>query len=154
MPECPICGNSIKTTPNTVTVFIGSSNSNSSIAKKLSSASPSDFVERKMGMYACDKCLTRFPVVLDRRHYVMVPIKQLRDMQSDIKRLTDGQEKLSTKLDQANEAKKESEGLLKRSIDEAELKKLEDRLAYLQAHVTHLKKDKEELQEKISALAR
>ena len=75
-------------------------------------------------------------------------------MQSDIKRLTDGQEKLSTKLDQANEAKKESEGLLKRSIDEAELKKLEDRLAYLQAHVTHLKKDKEELQEKISALAR
>ncbi len=104
-------------------------------------------------MYACDKCMTRFPVVLDRRHYVMVPIKQLRDMQNEIKRLGESGEKLSAKLDKANEEKKQSDATLKTKIDEADIRRLEDKIAYLQSNVEHLKRDKGELEEKIASLS-
>lgn len=149
--ECPVCKSSVKGPSKTVSVFVASSSPTGSSTK---GGNRSDsFVERKMGMYVCDKCLTRFPIVLDRRHYVMVPVKQLRDMQGDLKRLGDSQERLSAKLEQENESRRQTEALMRRSIDEVELKKLEDRLDYLQSHVSHLKKDKEELEQKIAELA-
>ena len=83
----------------------------------------------------------------------MVPIKQLRDMQNEIKRLEENGEKLSAKLDQANEEKKQSDATLKTKIDEVDIRRLEDKIAYLQSHAEHLKRDKGELEEKIVSLS-
>lgn len=74
-------------------------------------------------------------------------------MQSEIKRLGETGDKLSAKLEQANEAKKQSEANLKTSIEEADIRRLEDRIGDLQTHVAHLKRDKEELEEKIASLS-
>jgi septal ring factor EnvC (AmiA/AmiB activator) len=145
MAECPVCGSS-------------SSKKQTKIAISLETN------ERKSGKdgtplhlekvaFLCDKCLSRFPIVLERRNYAIVPLKELKEIRDDLKRLDDAKTKSTEKLEKANKALKEMEGELKDSVRDSEIRKLEDRLTYLQNNVAHLKKDKEELEEKIASAA-
>ena len=43
--------------------------------------------QRKVGMYSCDKCGTKFPTVVSRQHYLVVPDDQMARIQTDIKSL-------------------------------------------------------------------
>lgn len=102
-------------------------------------------------MYSCPRCGTNFPTVISRQKYLIVAEEQLRSIQ---KELTDAK-KLNENLDaKAREMVNEQAELQKKieqAIKEGETGKLEAKLAELESYVEHLRKEKDELEQKIKA---
>ncbi len=114
------------------------------------------YFEKKLGNYSCSKCGSRFPAITNsgnRRPHRVGVTTQLRDLQTGIRRLKENQKKLSGKIVTINNEKKKLQTTLKNSKQTADMKELENKLSYLERHVLHLKKDKEELEQRISELA-
>lgn len=113
----------------------------------------SAFEKKKQTPYACGRCGTRFPVNVERRRYAIVPLAQLRDLQNKLGRSRNEQVKLSGKIANLEDDKKKMKQVLKSSKEEADIKQLENKLNSIEGHVSHLKRDKEELEQRITELS-
>jgi len=101
--------------------------------------------ERRVGMYTCSKCGTKFPTVISRQRYLIVAEEQLNSIQEEIVSLKKGNDQLQTQ-------QRELESILDKTAKENEVRKLEIKLAELEAFVSFLRKEKGELEQKVSKL--
>ena len=104
--------------------------------------------QRKVGMYNCDKCGTKFPTVVSRQHYLVVADDQLNKIQTDIKTLKKTNQELEKRVEVMDKEYAEMQKALDRSKRDSETKVLEAKMEALERHVAYLRKEKGELEEK------
>jgi predicted RNase H-like nuclease (RuvC/YqgF family) len=108
--------------------------------------------QRKVGMYSCDKCGTKFPTVVSRQHYLVVAEEQLGQIQTDIKNLKKANQDLEKRIQLMDKEYAELQKKLDSSKKDAETRVLEAKLEALEKHVIYLRKEKGELEEKTTKL--
>jgi len=108
--------------------------------------------ERRVGMYTCEKCGTKFPTVISRQRYLIVAEEQLKSIQDELASVKKGNEELSAKVQGMAQQQKEIEDSMDRTAKENELKRLQARLADIEEFVGYLRKEKGELEQKASRL--
>ncbi len=108
--------------------------------------------ERRVGMYTCSKCGTKFPTVISRQRYLIVAEEQLKSIQDELSSVKKGNEDLSAKVQGMVEQQRELESSIERAAKENELKQLQMKLAELEEFVGYLRKEKGELEQKASRL--
>jgi len=106
--------------------------------------------ERKVGMYTCSKCGTKFPTVISRQRYLIVAEEQLKSIQDEVVSVKKNNEDLSAKVQGMLEHQREMETSMDRAAKENEVKRLQARLAELEEFVGYLRKEKGELEQKAS----
>src|SRR5437867_4793633 len=85
LPACPKCGNKEEAPSRFFTVIVEPAKGERGLT------------ERKVGMYTCSKCGTKFPAVLSRPHYLIVAAEELHGIQQELKAVTvDNKELTST----------------------------------------------------------
>ena len=107
--------------------------------------------QRKVGMYQCPKCSTKFPIIVSRQKYLVVAEEQLKKIQGDLKDLKATNQGLEQRV---NTLVKDQEALqltLKHKEEESQVKQLEVKLTALEGQVSYLRKEKGELEEKVSS---
>ena len=108
--------------------------------------------ERRVGMYTCSKCGTKFPTVISRQRYLIVAEEQLKSIQDELSSVKKGNEDLSAKVEGMVEQQREMESSMERVAKENEVKRLQVKLAELEEFVGYLRKEKGELEQKASRL--
>jgi hypothetical protein len=108
--------------------------------------------ERKVGMYTCSKCGTKFPTVISRQRYLIVAEEQLKSIQDELNSVKKGNDDLNAKVQGMIQQQRETENSMDRTAKENELKHLQVRLAELEEFVGYLRKEKGELEQKASRL--
>ncbi len=108
--------------------------------------------ERRVGMYTCSKCGTKFPTVISRQRYLIVAEEQLKSIQDELSSVKKGNEELSAKVEGMAEQQREMENSMERAAKENEVKRLQMKLAELEEFVGYLRKEKGELEQKASRL--
>jgi uncharacterized protein (DUF3084 family) len=108
--------------------------------------------ERRVGMYTCEKCGTKFPTVISKQRYLIVAEEQLKSIQEELSSVKKGNEDLSTKVQGMAQQQRELEGAMDRAAKENEVKRLQAKLAELEEFVGYLRKEKGELEQKASRL--
>ena len=106
--------------------------------------------QRKVGMYQCAKCNTKFPIIVSRQKYLVVAEEQLRKIQGDLKDLKATNEQLEQKVNGLVKDQEELQEALRRKEKESQVKQLEVKLRALEGQVSYLRKEKGELEEKVS----
>ena len=101
-------------------------------------------------MYQCSKCNTKFPIIVSRQKYLVVAEDQLRKIQRDLKDMKATNEELEHKVDGLVKDQEELQETLKRKETESLVKQLEVKLNALEGQVSYLRKEKGELEEKVS----
>jgi septal ring factor EnvC (AmiA/AmiB activator) len=104
--------------------------------------------QRKVGMYGCDKCGTKFPTVVSRQHYLILAEEQLGQIQTDIKDLKKANEELEKRVQLMDREYSDLQKRLDKTKKDSEVRTLETKLDVLQKHVDYLRKEKGELEEK------
>jgi len=104
--------------------------------------------QRKVGMYTCDKCGTKFPTVMSRQHYLVVAEEQLSKIQTDVKNLKKTNHDLEKRIEAMDKEYAELQRAVERSKKDTESKILEAKVDALEKHVAYLRKEKGELEEK------
>lgn len=136
MPACPNCGAAVNNPARVFTVIVEPKEGERGLT------------QRKVGMYACDKCGTKFPTVVSRQHYLVVAEDQLSQIQADIKSLKKTNSDLDKKIQSMDSDYADLQRKLERTRKDAETKVLEAKLDALEKHVAYLRKEKGELEEK------
>ena len=108
--------------------------------------------ERRVGMYTCEKCGTKFPTVISKQRYLIVAEEQLKSIQDELASVKKGNEELNVKIREMAQQQKEIEGSMDRTAKENELKRLKVKLADIEEFVGYLRKEKGELEQKASRL--
>ncbi len=108
--------------------------------------------ERRVGMYTCSKCGTKFPTVISKQRYLIVAEEQLKSIQDELNSVKKGNEELVTKVEGMVQQQKEMESSMDRTVKEYELKRLQTKLTELEEFVSYLRKEKGELEQKASRL--
>ncbi|MFI5404662.1 MAG: hypothetical protein ACHQYR_02935, partial [Candidatus Gagatemarchaeaceae archaeon] len=54
--------------------------------------------ERRVGMYECSRCGTKFPTVISRQRYLIVAEEQLKSIQDELNSMKKGNEDLNAKV--------------------------------------------------------
>jgi len=108
--------------------------------------------ERRVGMYTCEKCGTKFPTVISRQRYLIVAEEQLKSIQDELASVKKGNEELNAKIQGMARQQKELEDSMDRTVKENELKRLQAKLADIEEFVGYLRKEKGELEQKASRL--
>lgn len=108
--------------------------------------------ERRVGMYTCSKCGTKFPTVISRQRYLIVAEEQLKSIQDELSSMKKGNEDLSAKVEGMVEQQREMESSMERAAKENEVKRLQQKLTELEEFVGYLRKEKGELEQKASRL--
>jgi septal ring factor EnvC (AmiA/AmiB activator) len=108
--------------------------------------------ERKVGMYTCSKCGSKFPTVISRQKYLIVAEEQLKSMQEELNSMKKGNEELNMKVEGMVQQQKELESSMNNAAKESELKRLQAKLGELEEFVAYLRKEKGELEQKASKL--
>jgi septal ring factor EnvC (AmiA/AmiB activator) len=108
--------------------------------------------ERRVGMYTCSKCGTKFPTVISKQQYLIVAEDQLKSIQVELGSLKKGNEELQARLNGMAEQQRELEGTLEKTAKENEVRRLQTKLDDLEAFVDYLRKEKGELEQKASKL--
>ncbi len=139
MPKCPQCGNPELTQTKTFSVIVEPEKGEHGL------------VERKVAMYSCPRCGTNFPTVISRQKYLIVAEEQLRSIQKDLADTKKLNEELDAKAREMVNEQAELQRKIERTIKEGETGKLEAKLAELQSYVEHLRKEKDELEQRIKA---
>jgi predicted RNase H-like nuclease (RuvC/YqgF family) len=140
LPNCPKCGNKEGLPTRTFNVIVEPTKGERGMT------------ERRVGMYTCSKCGTKFPTVISKQRYLIVAEEQLKSVQEELDSMKKGNEDLNHKVKVMAEQQKEIEGSMARAAKEGEVKLLRNRLAELEEFVTHLRKEKGELEQKASRL--
>ena len=108
--------------------------------------------ERRVGMYTCSKCGTKFPTVISKQRYLIVAEEQLKSIQDELNSVKKGNEGLTAKVQDMEQQQRELESSMGRAAKENEMKHLEEKLAKLEEFVRYLRKEKGELEQKASRL--
>jgi exonuclease VII small subunit len=139
LPTCPKCASRVSSTPTrTFTVLVESERTESG------------FTQKKMASYTCSKCGTKFPIAVDRQHYLVVPADVIKRMESEMRVLQMHNEMFSDSLKELSRGHQELKAALKAAMEESEIRDLEGKVKGLERHVEHLKRDKVELEQKLS----
>ncbi len=136
MPSCPNCGTAIAAPAKLFTVIVEPKEGERGLT------------QRKVGMYSCDKCGTKFPTVVSRQHYLLVAEDQLSKIQADIKSLKKTNQDLEKRIQLMDKEYADIQKTLDRSRKDSETRVLEAKMEALEKHVAYLKKEKGELEEK------
>jgi len=136
LPSCPNCGTAIATPTKVFTVIVEPKEGERGLT------------QRKVGMYGCDKCGTKFPTVVSRQHYLVVPDDQMGKIQTDIKGLKKTNQDLEKRIQLMDKEYAELQRSLERSKRDTDNRVLEAKLDALEKHVAYLRKEKGELEEK------
>ena len=139
MPKCPQCGNPELNQTKTFSVIVEPEKGEHGL------------VERKVAMYSCPRCGTNFPTVISRQKYLIVAEDQLRSIQKELADTKKLNEELDAKAREMVNEQAELQRKIERTIKEGETGRLEAKLAELQSYVEHLRKEKDELEQKIKA---
>jgi predicted RNase H-like nuclease (RuvC/YqgF family) len=108
------------------------------------------FTERKVGMYECPQCHTKFPTVVSRQHYLIIGAEQLKQIQEEVKSLHQDNSDLKQKLEEMSREQDNLHTAIENVRKEGEVKRLEAKLEQLAQHVEYLRKEKGELEQKVS----
>jgi len=108
--------------------------------------------ERRVGMYTCEKCGTKFPTVISKQRYLIVADEQLKSIQDELASVKKGNEELGARVQEMAQQQKEMEESMVRTAKENEVKQLQAKLANLEEFVGYLRKEKGELEQKASRL--
>jgi predicted RNase H-like nuclease (RuvC/YqgF family) len=136
LPSCPNCGTAIAAPAKVFTVIVEPKEGERGLT------------QRKVGMYNCDKCGTKFPTVVSRQHYLVVPDDQMSKIQTDIKNLKKTNQDLEKRIQLMDKEYAELQKNLERSRKDTDMRVLEAKLDALEKHVAYLRKEKGELEEK------
>jgi septal ring factor EnvC (AmiA/AmiB activator) len=137
LPVCPKCGNKVQTPTKVFSVIVEPKESERG------------FTERKVGMYQCTKCQTKFPTVISKQHYLVVAEEQLKQMQGDLKSFQKNNEELEKELKIVKKDYEQLQNILEKDKKESEIKRLEVKLHALEEQVTYLRKEKGKLEQKL-----
>ena len=140
LPNCPKCGNKESLPTRTFNVIVEPAKGERGMT------------ERRVGMYTCEKCGTKFPTVISRQRYLIVAEEQLQSIQDELASVKKGNEELSTKIQEMAQQQKEIEDSMDRTAKENEVKRLQAKLADIEEFVGYLRKEKGELEQKASRL--
>ena len=140
MPNCPKCGNKESLPTRSFNVIVEPVQGERGMT------------ERKVGMYTCSKCGTKFPTVISRQRYLIVAEEQLKSIQDELSSVKKGNEDLNAKIQSMAQQQREMEDSMNRTAKENELKRLQAKLAELEEFVGFLRKEKGELEQKASRL--
>jgi len=138
LPACPTCGTTADTPTKVFTVIVEPKEGERGLT------------QRKVGMYQCSKCNTKFPIIVSRQKYLVVAEDQLRKIQRDLKDMKATNEELENKVDGLVKDQEELQETLRRKETESLVKQLEVKLNALEGQVSYLRKEKGELEEKVS----
>jgi len=108
--------------------------------------------ERRVGMYTCSKCDTKFPTVISRQRYLIVAEEQLKSIQDELNAVKKDNDGLNTKVRDMAEQQRQLESAMDRTAKENDVRRLRDRLSELESFVSYLRKEKGELEQKASKL--
>jgi septal ring factor EnvC (AmiA/AmiB activator) len=136
LPSCPNCGSAVAAPVKLFTVIVEPKEGERGLT------------QRKVGMYSCDKCGTKFPTVVSRQHYLVVAEEQLGQIQADIKDLKKANQELEKRIQLIDREYADMQGKLARTKKDAETRVLEAKLEALEKNVAYLRKEKGELEEK------
>jgi predicted RNase H-like nuclease (RuvC/YqgF family) len=136
LPSCPNCGTAIATPSKVFTVIVEPKEGERGLT------------QRKVGMYSCEKCGTKFPTVVSRQHYLVVPDDQMNKIQTDIKDLKKTNQDLEKRVQLMDKEYADLQSNLERSKRDTDTRVLEAKLDALERHVAYLRKEKGELEEK------
>jgi predicted RNase H-like nuclease (RuvC/YqgF family) len=140
LPSCPNCGTPVATASKVFTVIVEPKEGERGLT------------QRKVGMYGCDKCGTKFPTVVSRQHYLVVPDDQMTKIQADIKDLKKTNQDLEKHIQLMDREYTELQRSLDRTKKDTDTRVLETKLEALERHVAYLRKEKGELEEKTTKL--
>ena len=140
MPNCPNCGNKESLPTRTFNVIVEPAKGERGMT------------ERRVGMYTCSKCGTKFPTVISRQKYLIVAEEQLKSIQQELGSVKKGNEELNAKLQGMVEQQREMESSMDKTAKENELRRLQAKLADLEEFVGYLRKERGELEQKASRL--
>jgi predicted RNase H-like nuclease (RuvC/YqgF family) len=138
LPNCPKCGNKESMPTRSFNVIVEPVQGERGMT------------ERKVGMYTCSKCGTKFPTVISRQRYLIVAEEQLKSIQDEVVSVKKSNEDLSSKVKGMLEHQREMESSMERAAKENEVKRLQARLTELEEFVGYLRKEKGELEQKAS----
>jgi len=108
--------------------------------------------ERRVGMYTCEKCGTKFPTVISKQRYLIVAEEQLKSIQDELASVKKGSDELGAKVQSMAQQQRDMESSMDHAAKENELRRLQNRLADLEEFVEYLRKEKGELEQKASRL--
>jgi len=140
LPNCPKCGNKEAFPSRTFSVIVEPSKGERGMT------------ERKVGMYTCSKCGTKFPTVISKQKYLIVAEEQLDSIQEELSAMKKGNEGLNNRVKEMAAQQREMEGSMERTAKEKEVKRLQAKLAELEEFVSYLRKEKGELEQRASKL--
>jgi uncharacterized protein (DUF3084 family) len=140
LPNCPKCGTKVALPTRTFTVMVEPEKGERGMT------------ERRVGMYECSKCGTKFPTVISKQRYLIVAEEQLKSLQDELGSMKKGNEDLNTRVKGMAEQQRELESSIERAAKESEVKRLQARLTELESFVAYLRKEKGELEQKASKL--
>jgi septal ring factor EnvC (AmiA/AmiB activator) len=140
LPNCPKCGNKESLPTRTFNVIVEPVKGERGMT------------ERRVGMYTCSKCGTKFPTVISKQRYLIVAEEQLKSIQDELSSVKKGNQDLTTKVQGMEEQQRELESSMNKTAKENEVKRLQDKLAELEDFVRYLRKEKGELEQKASRL--
>jgi septal ring factor EnvC (AmiA/AmiB activator) len=140
LPNCPKCGNKESLPTRTFNVIVEPSKDERGMT------------ERRVGMYTCSKCGTKFPTVISRQRYLIVAEEQLKSIQDELSTVKKGNEELNAKVRDMAEQQREMESSMDKAAKENELRRLQVKLSELEEFVGYLRKQKGELEQKASRL--
>ena len=140
MPNCPKCGNKEALPTRTFNVIVEPGQGERGLT------------ERRVGMYTCSKCGTKFPTVISKQRYLIVAEEQLKSIQDELNSVKKGNQDLNVKVEDMVQQQKEMEDSMSRAAKENEVKRLQAKLADLEEFVGFLRKEKGELEQKASRL--
>ena len=136
MPSCPNCGTAIAAPSKLFTVIVEPKEGERGLT------------QRKVGMYSCEKCGTKFPTVVSRQHYLVVADDQMAKIQTDIKGLKKTNQDLEKRIEEMDKEYADLQRSLEKSRKDTDTRVLEAKLDALEKHVAYLRKEKGELEGK------
>jgi predicted RNase H-like nuclease (RuvC/YqgF family) len=140
LPNCPKCGNKEVLPTRSFSVMVEPLKGERGMT------------ERRVGMYTCSKCGTKFPTVISRQRYLIVAEEQLKSIQDELNAVKKDNDGLNTRVRGMAEQQQELEIAMERTAKENEVRRLEAKLAELESFVGYLRKEKGELEQKASRL--
>ncbi len=108
--------------------------------------------ERRVGMYTCSRCGTKFPTVISRQRYLIVAEEQLKAIQDELGSLKKGNEGLETRIQEMEQQQRELESSMAKAARENEVTRMKEKLSELEEFVKFLRKEKGELEQKASRM--
>ncbi len=138
MPNCPKCGNREALPTRSFSVIVEPTKGERGMT------------ERRIGMYTCSKCATKFPTVVSKQHYLIVAEEELRKMQDELKAVKKDNDDLLGRVKSIESEHIALQKTLARNQKNSEIHELESKLGELESYVAHLRKDKEELEQRAS----